>query len=157
MVKDLTGTWTYSTNCGDQIHFIWNKGRHQANTPLSCCATNVGILRSAPGHQVFLCFVEEASPLKTFLAPNFFACQVITSGGGDNTEQEEDNTSLSNRNSSGGSVHPTTNPDLIPDTVHPPTNPDAIHLPTNLDTIPYDVHPSPDLHNSAEPNGTSHF
>jgi archaellum component FlaF (FlaF/FlaG flagellin family) len=48
--KDLRGT--YSTNFGDHVLFVWNRGKFRATMPLSP-TTNVGILRSAPGHKVF--------------------------------------------------------------------------------------------------------
>jgi hypothetical protein len=54
-IKDHRGT--YSTNHGDQVLFVFHKQKFCATMPLSS-GTNVGILCSAPGHQVFACFVE---------------------------------------------------------------------------------------------------
>jgi hypothetical protein len=57
-LKDHCGT--YSVNFGDQVVFVWNRGRHKAAMPLTS-VTNVGILRSAPGHNVFSSFVGTPS------------------------------------------------------------------------------------------------
>jgi hypothetical protein len=54
---------TYSTNFGDQVVFVFHKKKFQVTIPLSP-SSNVGILRSAPGHQVLSCFVEDAKPPK---------------------------------------------------------------------------------------------
>jgi hypothetical protein len=55
---------TFSTNFGDHVLLVWDHGRYKATLPLSP-TSNVGILRSAPGHAVFSCFVGmhvDASP-----------------------------------------------------------------------------------------------
>jgi hypothetical protein len=54
---------TYSTNFGNQVVFVLHKKKFQVTIPLSP-SSNVGILRSAPGHQVFSCFVEEADDME---------------------------------------------------------------------------------------------
>jgi hypothetical protein len=44
-------------NYGDQVVFVWSRGRFKAKIPLTS-VTNVGILLvSAPGHNVFSSFV----------------------------------------------------------------------------------------------------
>jgi hypothetical protein len=48
---------TYSANFGNQVVFVWNNGRFKTTMPLTA-VTNVGILQSAPGHNVFASFVE---------------------------------------------------------------------------------------------------
>jgi hypothetical protein len=50
---------TYSTNFGDQVVFVFHKKKIQVTITLSS-SSNVGILSSAPGHQVFSCCVEDA-------------------------------------------------------------------------------------------------
>jgi hypothetical protein len=55
--------------------------------------TNVGILRSAPGHQAFACFVEQAKPA-TEHPPDFLACQVISDKEADNMELQEETESV---------------------------------------------------------------
>ena len=83
---------TFSTNYGDQVVFVFHKEKFQATMPLSS-GTNVGILRSAPGHQVFSCFTEEEKPPKE-PPPDFFACQVISDQDADNMELEEETESV---------------------------------------------------------------
>ena len=75
---------TYSTNYGDQVVFVFHKKKYQVTIPLRP-STNVGILRSAPGHQVFSCFVEPELPPKE-PPPDFFACTVITDDEADDLE-----------------------------------------------------------------------
>jgi hypothetical protein len=58
-IQDHRGT--YSTNYGDQALFVFHGGQFQATLSLSP-TTNVGIIRSAPGHCVFSCFVEADNP-----------------------------------------------------------------------------------------------
>jgi hypothetical protein len=48
---------------GKQVVFVFHKKKFQVTIPLSP-SSKVGILRSAPGHQVFSCFVEDAKPPK---------------------------------------------------------------------------------------------
>jgi hypothetical protein len=50
VTNDYRGT--YSTNFGDHVLFVWNRRQFKATLPLSA-HTNVGILRSAPGHRLF--------------------------------------------------------------------------------------------------------
>jgi hypothetical protein len=54
----------------------------------------VGILRSAPGHQVFSCFVEDAKPPKE-PPPAIFAYNVITDDEADDMELQEETESVS--------------------------------------------------------------
>jgi hypothetical protein len=70
--NDLRGT--FSTNFGDQVVFTWNHNRFKATMPLSG-VSNVGILRSAPGHKIFSCYVAASSESTT--PPTFFACAVL--------------------------------------------------------------------------------
>jgi hypothetical protein len=85
--NDLRGT--YSINFGDRVQFVWNQGKHRAAMPLSP-TTNVGILRSGPGHQVFSSFVHatEAS------SPIHFCCPpVVTDDDDDSSESALDDDS----------------------------------------------------------------
>jgi hypothetical protein len=84
---------TYSTNFGDQVVFVFHKKKFQVTIPL-CPSSNVGILRSAPGHQVFSCFVEDAKPPKE-PPPAIFAYTVITDDEADDMELQEETESFS--------------------------------------------------------------
>jgi hypothetical protein len=84
---------TYSTNFGDQAVFVFHKKKFQVTIPLSP-SSNVGILRSAPGHQVFSCFVEDTKPPKE-PPPAIFAYNVITDDEADNMELQEETESVS--------------------------------------------------------------
>jgi hypothetical protein len=84
---------TYSTNFGDQVVFVFHKKKFQVTIPLSP-SSNVGILRSAPGHQVFSCFVEDAKPPKE-PPPAIFAYTVITDDEAGNMELQEETESVS--------------------------------------------------------------
>jgi hypothetical protein len=55
--------------------------------------TNVGILRSVPGHQVFDCFVEQAKPAPE-PPPDFLTCQVISDKEAANMELQEETESV---------------------------------------------------------------
>jgi hypothetical protein len=90
-IQDHRGT--YSTNYGDQVLFVFHNGQFRATMPLSP-STNVGIIRSAPGHQVFSCFVESSKPPKE-PPPTFFAFNVISDDEADNMELEEEDESVS--------------------------------------------------------------
>jgi hypothetical protein len=74
--------------------FVWDHGRFKATMPLSS-ATNVGILRSAPGHKVFSCFValdSSDSPTPT----NLYCSAVVSDSEADEFEsEEEDDATLS--------------------------------------------------------------
>ena len=83
---------TYSTNYGDQVLFVFHKGKFRATMPLSS-TTNVGIIRSAPGAQVFSCFVESALPPKE-PPPALFCCNVITDDEADDMELMEEDESV---------------------------------------------------------------
>jgi hypothetical protein len=85
---------TYSTNYGDQVLFVFHNGQFHATMPLSP-STNVGIIRSAPGHQVFSCFIESSKPPKE-PPPTLFAFNVISDDEADNmVEFEEEDESIS--------------------------------------------------------------
>jgi hypothetical protein len=84
---------TYSTNFGDQVVFVFHMKKFQVTIPLSP-SSNVGILRSAPGHQVFSCFVEDAKPPKE-PPPAIFAHTIITDDEADDMELQEDTESVS--------------------------------------------------------------
>jgi hypothetical protein len=101
--NDLRGT--YSTNYGDHVLFVWHKSKYRITMPLSK-ASNVGILRSAPGSRVFSCFVDTEKPPKQ-PPPDIFACQVITDDEADAMEDEEDDhtsVSAAPTGSGGGSL-----------------------------------------------------
>jgi hypothetical protein len=89
-IKDHRGT--YSTNYGDQVLFIFHKRKFRVTMTLSS-GTNVGILRSAPDHEVFACFVEQAKPAPE-PPPDFLACQVISDNYTDNMELQEETESV---------------------------------------------------------------
>jgi hypothetical protein len=89
-IKDHRGT--YSTNYGDQVLFVFHKRKFRVTMTLSS-GTNVGILRSAPGHQVFACFVEQAKPAPE-PPPDFLACQVISDKDAANMELQEETESV---------------------------------------------------------------
>jgi hypothetical protein len=74
---------TYSTNFGDHVLFIWNKGRYRATLPLSS-SNNVGVLRSAPGNKVFSNFLGASS------STSHFAASVITDDEADQLESDHD-------------------------------------------------------------------
>jgi hypothetical protein len=84
---------TYSTSFGDQAVFVFHKKKFQVTIPLSP-SSNVGILRSAPGHQIFSCFVEDAKPPKE-PPPAIFASTVITDDEADDMELQEETESVS--------------------------------------------------------------
>ncbi len=90
-INDHRGT--YSTNFGDQVVFIFHQKKFQVSIPLNP-SSNVGIIRSAPGHQVFSCFVEDAKPPKE-PPPTIFAYNVITDDEADNMELQEETESVS--------------------------------------------------------------
>jgi hypothetical protein len=81
--KDLRGT--YSTNYGDHVLIVWNKGKHRVTMSLSP-TTNVGILRSAPGHAIFSSLVntnDDPPPLH-------FCCPVVTDDKADDSSDDEE-------------------------------------------------------------------
>ncbi len=90
-IQDHRGT--YSTNYGDQVLFVFHGGQFQATLPLSP-TTNVGIIRSAPGHRVFSCFVEADKPPQE-PPPSIFACTVLSDVDADNMELQEEVESVS--------------------------------------------------------------
>jgi hypothetical protein len=88
------------SNCFDDfiqppttVVFVVHKKKFQVTIPLSP-SSNVGILCSAPGHQVFLCFVEDAKPRKE-PPPAIFAYTVITDDEADDMELQEETGSVS--------------------------------------------------------------
>jgi hypothetical protein len=85
-INDHRGT--YSTNFGDQVVFVFHQKKFQVTIPLNP-SSNVGIIRSAPGHQVFSCFVEDANPPKE-PPPAIFAYTVITDDEADDMELQEE-------------------------------------------------------------------
>jgi hypothetical protein len=84
---------TYSTNFGNQVVFVFHKKKFQVTIPLSP-SSNVGILCSAPGHQVFSCFVEDAKPPKE-PPPAIFDYNVITDDEANDMELQEETESVS--------------------------------------------------------------
>jgi hypothetical protein len=84
---------TYSTNFGNQVVFVFHKKKFQVTIPLSP-SSNIGILCSAPGHQVFSCFVEDAKPPKK-PPPAIFAHNVITDDEANDMELQEETESVS--------------------------------------------------------------
>jgi hypothetical protein len=76
---------TYSVNFGDQVVFVWNAGRFKTTMPLTA-VTNVGILRRAPGHNVFASFVEMGSQEY----PTHFCYTVVTDDEADEFEADAD-------------------------------------------------------------------
>jgi hypothetical protein len=90
-IQDHRGT--YSTNYGDQVLFVFHEGQCRATMSLNP-ATNVGIIRSAPGHQVFSCLVDPSTPPKE-PPPSLFAFTVISDADADNMELQEEDASVS--------------------------------------------------------------
>jgi hypothetical protein len=79
---------TYLVNFGDQVVFVWNRGRFKATMPLTS-VTNVGLLQSAPGHSVFASFISMAPDQDVF--PHHFACPVISDDEADELDGDADN------------------------------------------------------------------
>jgi hypothetical protein len=129
-INDHRGT--YSTNFGDQVVFVFHQKKFQVTIPLNP-SSNVWIIRSAPGHQVFSCFVEDAKPPKE-PPPAIFAYNVITDDEADDMELEEETESVSTDDDvllrgdsavrpspvlAGSEIRPP--PDLVDYTVRPPS------------------------------------
>jgi hypothetical protein len=119
---------TYSTNFGDQVVSVFHKKKFQVTIPLSP-SSNVGILCSAPGHQVFSCFVEDAKPPKE-PPPAIFAYTGITDDEADDMELQEENESVSTTEDADNvilrgdsAVRPPSN--FTATSVRPPSNPAA--------------------------------
>jgi hypothetical protein len=167
---------TYSTNFGNQVVFVFHKKKVQVTIPLSP-SSNVGILRSAPGHQVFSCFVEYSKPPKE--PPRvIFAHTVITDDEANDMELQEETESISTAEDGedvilrGDSVvHPSS--DLTATSVRPPSDSaaDSVRPPPKntapvgfkggsevhpaVDTFPTEnVRPSTVPNNSVNPPGT---
>jgi hypothetical protein len=137
-----------------------------------------GTLRSAPGHQVFSCFVEDAKPPKE-PPPAIFAFTVITDDEADDMELQEETKSVSTAQDADNvilrgesAVHPSSGltitsvrppSDSAATSVHPPpenTSPvgfkggSTVRLPVNI--FPTEnVRPSTVPNNSVNPPGTS--
>jgi hypothetical protein len=137
-----------STNFGDHVLFVWNRGRFTATMPLSS-TTHVGILRSAPVHKVFSSFVTmgDSNPLP----PNHFCCTVVTDDEADELESdEEDNATLSSTASIEGdddadsdSNPASTLPNAPGDDVHP------VVIPFDLD------HDDPSINLASQDDATN--
>ena len=133
--KDIRGT--YSTNFGDHVLLVWNRGRFRATMPLSSGA-NVGLLRSAPGHKLFSCFVAQQS---TPSQPHF-SCSVVTDDEADAFDSaEEDEDTLSSPDSLEGGdeedINTAGTPSAPPsDTQADPPSTDADDRPN---VIPFDL------------------
>jgi hypothetical protein len=117
-INDHRGT--YSTNFGDQVVFVFHQKKFQVTIPLNP-SSNVGIIRSAPGQQVFSCFVEDAKPPKE-PPPALFAYNVITDAEADDMELQEETESVSTDDDvilrANSTVHPS--PVLAGSDVRPP-------------------------------------
>ena len=88
--NDLRGIC--STNYGDRVLLVWNRCWSTATMSLST-ESNVGVLRSAPGHQVFSSFIK----IKPSDPPTHFCCPVISNNKADHVDSDDDNeASLSN-------------------------------------------------------------
>ena len=134
--KDLRGT--YATNFGDQVLFVWNRGRFKCTMPLSP-ATNVGILRSAPGHAVFSSFVGASnSP-----SPTHFCCPVISDDEANDSDADDDEDTLSPADSLEGEGEANINTDnpRPSDEQAPDEQPNATDEQPNErpDVIPFDL------------------
>jgi hypothetical protein len=81
--NDLRGTC--STNYGDRVLLVWNPGRFKATMSLSI-ESNVGVLRSAPGHQVFSGFID----IEPSAPPTHFCCPVISDNEADELDSDDD-------------------------------------------------------------------
>ncbi len=106
--------------------------------------TNVGILCSAPGHQVFACVVEQAKPASE-PPPDFLACQVISDKEADNMELQEeteyvDSTADPTSLRGGPAVHPSAEavpPFELDSSVKP--HGDSSDEDTRPDLLPFDL------------------
>jgi hypothetical protein len=90
-INDHRGT--YSTIFGEQVVFVFHQKKFQVTIPLNP-SSNVGIICSAPGHQVFSCFGEDAKPPKE-PPPAIFKYNVITDDEADGMELQEETKSVS--------------------------------------------------------------
>jgi hypothetical protein len=76
----------------DKVLFVWNQSQFKATLPLTSY-TNVGLLRSAPGHLAFANFV--GTSLDT--TPSFFASTLVTDDKADSLDadcNDDDDSSL---------------------------------------------------------------
>ena len=136
--NDLRGT--YSTNYGDRVLLVWNHGRYKATMTLSI-ESNVGVLRSAPGHQVFSSFIdiEPSDP------PTHFCCPVISDDEADGLDSDDDDeASLSSPASLEGDDEDSINTASTPSAPNAPrtddqATPDAQATQTRPDVIPFDL------------------
>jgi hypothetical protein len=87
---------TYSVNFGDQVVFVWNNGLFKATMPLTTI-TNVGILRSAPGHNIYASFVEIGNQEY----PTHFCSAVVTDDKADEFDAGDEATLSSTTNLEG--------------------------------------------------------
>ena len=134
---DVRGT--YSTNFGDQVLFVFHKGRFQATMPLST-HINVGILRSAPGHRVFSSFIDmEYDP-----SPTHFCCPVVTDDEADALDSdEEDDATLSSAASLEGDDEDDFNATSTPSAPAPPHLDEQVDPPsTDAQTSATDERPN---------------
>jgi hypothetical protein len=114
---------TYSVNFGDQVVFVWQHGRFKATMPLTS-VTNVGLLRSAPGHRVFSSFLQ----LSDVTHPTNFSFTLVTDDEADTLESDTtDDATLSSTHSfegEGEDINASSTPSTFQtdDDASPPTN-----------------------------------
>jgi hypothetical protein len=105
---------TYSINFGNHVVFVWHHDRFKATMPLTS-VTNVGILRSMPGHKVFASFVQMGDDE----SPTHFSSTLITDDKADAFESDaDDKATLSSTASLEGDdedgVNTTSTPSTLP-------------------------------------------
>jgi hypothetical protein len=155
--KDLRGT--FSTNFGDHVLLVWDHGRYKATLPLSPF-NNVGILRSAPGHHVFSCFVAMAAAT----TPTIFASTLVSDDEAEDDDADDIDTLSGNPVSMEGETESVDNvfnanniPEDIPATARHSTLPQS-QLPTDKrpTTIPFDLdHDDPATNLPSQDDATS--
>ena len=144
-LRDHRGT--YSVNYGDQVVFVWGRGRFKATMPLTT-VTNVGILRSAPGHASFSSFAS----LATDISPPLFCCNVITDDDADDESDpdDDDDATWSAANLEGDDASSDIN------LANPPTSIDKAPVVMRPAVIPFDLdHDRPPTNLPSQDDATS--
>jgi hypothetical protein len=129
-INDLRGT--YSTNFGNHVLFVWSRGRYRATLPLSS-SSNVRILRSAPGNEIFSHFVGLTA------CPALFTPAVVSDDEADSLESEYDSDASSHEDTTSleGEDEGDSNPTDPPLSQHPSETSDPVQdRPT---VIPFDL------------------
>jgi hypothetical protein len=124
---------TYSVNFGDQVVFVWNNGLFKATMPLTTI-TNVGILRSAPGHNIYASFVEIGNQEY----PTHFCSAVVTDDKADEFDAGDEATLSSTTNLEGDDEDTDVNSGSTPSAPHETTETEQPEAERPL-VIPFDL------------------